>query len=878
MPGILLINDDIAEISVVKRILLRAGHQALLATNSSDAASAVTQEAPQLAIISVTCEGGEGLKLAKRLADDTHTAGLPLILLGESTDAPPSATQLPRPIDPAQLAESIQAALQTRSPGATPSAAQSKSSVPPSGERAPEPAHGRHPAADAERRAAADALRQRAEELRRTATVQVGSSAREPNPAAGRAEFRAPERTSLSTAVADASRSIAEKLAAQELLELAQEEERREADGLEEQRRAKIEEELSQLAEEADEEQLRATIERTGEQALDTLSQTEEEETKRRAEVEAATRAAQAAARAAEAGSRAAEEETRRRADAKAQTRAKTETRRKVEEPAKIAARPAKEETRRRAEAEAQARAQAEERRQAEEQARIAARAAEEEARRRAEAEAQARAQAEARRQAEEQARRRVEAANAARAVAEEARRRAAAEAAARATEEETRWRAQMEALAQAEAEARRQAEQEEASARQAEEKARRERKERDAARSAEEEAVRQRIRALAASRKTKAPPTPSVEPPPPPRLASPETTAEVAGIPALPELSTPPQELISGTLAETPMPRLLTMAASVRLTGRLDFGGDTPRSLYLEDGRVVGVTSAAPYERVEEVALRLGLLTRDQHRLATSGAIPLPSRRAAMSLLERGWLKPTELTQLVRRRTEEVAFALFGETTAPFRHAAARVPGDERIALDRNTLELVIDGIRRKWLAPQLDAALGGAGSLLAPGPQSALTSELGLSAGERRALELADGLRTLDEIVADSPIESLSTRQVLAAAVMTGILLLQYRDGGRTAQEVPSIDLARVQEKLDQVRRADYFTILGLARRCTPYEIREAAERLSNEFDAQRFTGVSEPGLADKLAEIRQVVAEAQEVLSDDILRREYLAALRD
>jgi DnaJ-class molecular chaperone len=85
-------------------------------------------------------------------------------------------------------------------------------------------------------------------------------------------------------------------------------------------------------------------------------------------------------------------------------------------------------------------------------------------------------------------------------------------------------------------------------------------------------------------------------------------------------------------------------------------------------------------------------------------------------------------------------------------------------------------------------------------------------------------------------------------------------------------------VREKLDQVRRADYFTILGLPRLCSPHEIREAAARLEGEFDAQRFAGYSEDGLADKLAEIQRVLREAREVLADDQLRAEYIRGLGD
>jgi hypothetical protein len=341
--------------------------------------------------------------------------------------------------------------------------------------------------------------------------------------------------------------------------------------------------------------------------------------------------------------------------------------------------------------------------------------------------------------------------------------------------------------------------------------------------------------------------------------------------------LSPPPPELRSGTLVDVPAPRLLAVAARAALEGRIDVQGEGARSIYFEDGRVVGATSADPAERVEEIALRLGLVTRDQHRQIAAAAASLPSRRAALLLLERGFLKPTELTGLVRRRTEEIVFGLFADASARFRWAAAEVPAEERIALERPTLALAVEGVRRRWLAPRVDAVLGGAGTLLAPAPAPPQAADLGLSPAERRVAALADGLRTLDEIVAASPVDALSTRQVLAALVLVGALAVKLHQGGRQAgPRAEAIDLGRVREKHDQVRRADYFAILGVGRLCTPHEVREAAERLLAELDPARFLELREDGRAERLEEIRRVVGDAREVLADDRLRGEYLRGL--
>jgi hypothetical protein len=293
----------------------------------------------------------------------------------------------------------------------------------------------------------------------------------------------------------------------------------------------------------------------------------------------------------------------------------------------------------------------------------------------------------------------------------------------------------------------------------------------------------------------------------------------------------------------------------------------------------VVGAGSAAPSERAEEIALRLGLITREQHREVLPPAAGLASRRVGALLLERGFLKPTELALLARRHAEEIAFSLFTSEAGYRFEPDERVPADERLALDRGTLALAIEGVRRRWVAPQLEAVLGGAATLLAPAAQPPPVADLALSAEERRVLELADGLRTIDEILVGTPLDAFSTRQVLAGLVEVGALQVKIRGLHEAAASPPagSIDLLRIDEKLEQVRRADYFTILGLGRACTVYEIREAAERLLSGLREGLFDS-SAPGLAGKLEEIRSVLEEARDILSDDGLRGAYLASLGD
>jgi CheY-like chemotaxis protein len=1060
---ILLIDDDIAEISAVKRVLARASLAPVLATNASDAQAALTQRPADLLLVGATCEGGEAILLARRLEEDEATRGLPLIVLGTAPEAPAHAVQLPRPIDPAALAEQVQLLLAARrmAPAVPPRPATSSAAVPPAGvigraaapaldpspppasapaAPAPPPAPPAAPPSDPAartaferrgppivlpdplerraqpsdpanaRRAAAEALRARAAELRRAPAPEPAPAAAEAaagldalfelappagveaeaQPAGVEAEAPPVEADPLAEPPAPAwSEPPPEYPAELEAVAVPASPEDPAASWFEQPPAAPDQTAGAGAAAEADPvDPAAGWFEAAG--ADGPIAETpfdlppEPELTSAMFEeplppADADGVASQEEPAAAEAWSappataasleeppRRIVDEMEERARAEEALAAEAEARR-----ARLAEQLARTEAQARVQAARLAESEAARAREAEERARVeagaraeAARQAEQAAARAREAEAAAREEAEARRlleaelgrlraqldasqeahqaelksavertAAEEQAvaALRLHEARQATGVAVEE---AASEATRRAQAEAQRASSDaLEALrAQAEAEAARRAEAEAALARLSEE----------ASRLAAERAALVEAAAAAAQAAALAPPAGVSEPPvgpataatpaapalapalatsladlPPPdaaqeaarrRALSLRQRREPAEAPAPPAWSTPfepppayaapapatephepehepaptppatpPAELRGGNLEDLPAPRLLALAAQARLGGRLDVTGDGARSLWFEDGRLAGAASNVPGERIEEVALRLGLLTREQHRQVAGAAAALASRRAALLLVDRGYLKPAELTALVRRRTEEVAFGLFADGQARFRWVPDQVPPDERVATDRPTLALAVEGVRRRWLAPRADLVLGGPASLLAPAASGPPAGELGLTVDERRLLALADGLRTLDEVLALSPLDALSTRQVLAAAVLTGALTVRVVHAGRTAAQVTAaIDLARVREKLDQVRRADYFTILGIGRVCTPHEVREAADRLTAEFAAERFQGAREEGLAARLEEIRRVVAEAREVLAEDALRAEYLRGL--
>jgi hypothetical protein len=300
-------------------------------------------------------------------------------------------------------------------------------------------------------------------------------------------------------------------------------------------------------------------------------------------------------------------------------------------------------------------------------------------------------------------------------------------------------------------------------------------------------------------------------------------------------------------------------------------------RLLFFDEGRLAGAASSSPDERLEALSYRRGLISREQQRLLRSES-QIPTRRLALLMVERAYLKPAELFPLVQERVEEVIYEACGAFTGKYQILAEPVPEDERVALSRSPLALVTEGIRRKYLMDRLLAGLGGPATLLRAvrGPELA---DYGLTARERRLAQSIDGLRNIEELLFESGNEPLPGLKILYALLLGRSVEIAMRGlQSEAASEVEAqIDLTRVAEKYEQVRSGNYFEVLGVSSAATAYEIEQSYDRLAREFQPGRFRDLRQPELPAQLDEIQRLLAEARDILVDEGLREEYRAHLR-
>ncbi|HUS69107.1 MAG TPA: DUF4388 domain-containing protein [Kofleriaceae bacterium] len=345
------------------------------------------------------------------------------------------------------------------------------------------------------------------------------------------------------------------------------------------------------------------------------------------------------------------------------------------------------------------------------------------------------------------------------------------------------------------------------------------------------------------------------------------------------------------GDLADLDVATLLGRLLQSRFTGRAQFKrGAQEKVVHFEEGRPVFATSNLPHDRMGELLYREGKITRE-HQERARDLVVESGRRMGEILVEMGFLKPRELLPAVRHHVEDIVYSLFAWDAGEFVLASGE-PSAERIRLTRHPAALVVEGVRRKYGREQLETRLGSAVAVVAVRSArqlGAIAAVADLSPSERAIIQKLDGERTAHQLADAVQVEHLVVLQLAFALVALGVA--EVVDHGTSVHErAPSrgrslvgetdlaIDRQRVLAKHALVVEADYFTLLGVRRDATSFEIRRAYEAARRDYAAACFPTELQRELAGELTDIGVLIEEAYQILRDERVRRSYQANLLD
>jgi tetratricopeptide (TPR) repeat protein len=228
----------------------------------------------------------------------------------------------------------------------------------------------------------------------------------------------------------------------------------------------------------------------------------------------------------------------------------------------------------------------------------------------------------------------------------------------------------------------------------------------------------------------------------------------------------------IRGSLKEASLADVIQLLFLGRRSGCLSVA-DRQRhgSIYFEDGWISYATIVNRRDRLGDMLLASGSITREQLDQALALQGTAPSRRIGDLLLDMGLLSPTELRRHIRTQIEEAVYFLFAWTSGSFVFEPDVRP-DLTEQLHRISPEsLLLEAARRvdEWSLieariPSFDLIFSVLPGQL-EGHQSAFTE------AQRRLLPLVDGKRDVRDLIDASGLSEFEAAQALFGLVSAGL-----------------------------------------------------------------------------------------------------------
>jgi hypothetical protein len=223
----------------------------------------------------------------------------------------------------------------------------------------------------------------------------------------------------------------------------------------------------------------------------------------------------------------------------------------------------------------------------------------------------------------------------------------------------------------------------------------------------------------------------------------------------------------LKGQLADAPVPDLLQHLADEQATGVLTLvSGGARKAIYVRKGRIVFASSNLPNDRLGEILIRQGKISVEEYE--ESIKVLSKGKRQGKVLVEMGALSPRDLWDGVRFQVREVVHSVFAWDDGQFQFEESTLPERERITVDLDTREVVLDGIRSVDATGRIQSRY--------PEPDHVCErragSPAGLEAYEVHVLDLVDGERSVSEICRESEIGDAETLKVLYALQCVGLV----------------------------------------------------------------------------------------------------------
>lgn len=377
------------------------------------------------------------------------------------------------------------------------------------------------------------------------------------------------------------------------------------------------------------------------------------------------------------------------------------------------------------------------------------------------------------------------------------------------------------------------------------------------------------------------------------------------------------------GNLKNESFAELLAELYRERADGALLLRKDKIKKIvYFKNGYPTFVKSNLLNECLGKVMVREKLITDDEceesiKQMKDSG------RQQGTVLIEMGCISPHNLQYALQLQLETKLYDIFGWEKGEYQYNPKSLVPPTTISLEISTAAIIYEGIRRKYhqerlqeeLEPHLD-------QYVVPNPDPLFRfQDMDLDDDEEAFVERVRGDLTLREIL-DLGLDRERALRIVFALSCSGMVRFSDEPGeapeveaprseppppppppppkkrsrkatGRLTEHggvpVPKLNESppapremspeerslreELAERLVEMKKQDYFEVLGVSKNASPSEIKKAYFALAKQYHPDRLPATSSSEIRGLADEIFDLISSAHEILSDDARRAEYL-----
>lgn len=334
-------------------------------------------------------------------------------------------------------------------------------------------------------------------------------------------------------------------------------------------------------------------------------------------------------------------------------------------------------------------------------------------------------------------------------------------------------------------------------------------------------------------------------------------------------------------------------------------------KRIYFKKGSMIFANSDVNDDRIGEFLIRNNVIDRAAFEMAVKVAKDT-GKRFGKTVVEMGHMKAEEMETQVTGQIEAIIYSLFLWEAGDWNLEPHEDPVDADIMLNLSTADIILEGIRRMNDLDAIRRGLGDTQAMLRHSDNPLLLyQKISLTPSEGFVLSRVDGVSTVSDIAAISPLGEEETLRCIYGLVSAGVLDVVgsgaqtaaataeedkvdipmpeaetlERDGDKAAAPAapqgPTPEEQAIRDDImarhASLATATLYDLLGLNQNASAAEIKKAYYKMAKKYHPDRHHSPHLYDVHGQLEELFVKTTKAYQKLSDPLARRRYDASLR-